>query len=225
MLTARLNCIIGYVNSQVSADIGTDHAYAATELIRLGKAKSVIASDVREGPLCAAKENIKKNGMEKYIQTRLGSGLSVLKPYEADTAIIAGMGGELICEIIKSDIDTARTMKLILQPMNSQYETRKFLIENDFKIVCEDIVCEGNRTYNIIIAENGKMLPFEKDIEYHIPQYLKSHPLFDALFNKKKREFVKIINGLEKADTCDMQKLEYYKKSLISLEEMKYDKG
>lgn len=225
MLTERLNCIIGYVNSEISADIGTDHAYAATELIRLGKAKKVIASDVREGPLNAARDNIKKNGMENEIETRLGSGLSVLKPYEADTAIVAGMGGELICEIIKNDIDTARSMNLILQPMNSQYETRRFLIENGFTIFNEDIVCEGNRVYNVLIVKNGQMKPFETDIEYHIPQYLKKHPLFGALYNKKKREFLKIINGLEKAEICDREKLDYYKKSLKCLEELKNGKS
>lgn len=225
MLTERLNCIIGYVNSEISADIGTDHAYAATELIRQGRAKKVIAADVREGPLNAARDNIKKHNMEAQIETRLGSGLSVLKPYEADTAIIAGMGGELICQIIKDDIDTARTMKLILQPMNSQYETRRFLLENGFRIVCEDIVCEGNRVYNVLIAEDGHMTPFKTDIEFHVPGYLKEHPLFEKLFNKKKREFVKIINGLEKAEICDSEKLVYYRKSLKELEEIKNGKG
>ena len=104
MLTVRLDCIIGYVNSNVVADIGTDHAYVATELIKTNRAKRVIATDVNQGPLNAAIENIKKNNMENVIETRLGSGLSVLKKGEADTIIIAGMGGELICEIIKKDM-------------------------------------------------------------------------------------------------------------------------
>lgn len=221
MLTARLNCLLNYVNSEVAADIGTDHAYAATEIIRLGRAKRVIAADVREGPLNAARDNIKKNGMEKTIEARLGSGLSVLKPGEADTAIIAGMGGELICEIIKDDIELARTLRLILQPMNAQYELRRFLIENDFTIENEDIECEGERVYNILIVRNGRQEPFAADIEYHVPRYLKSNAKFDALFNKKKREFSKIIKGLENSKNTDTKKLEYYKKSLQGLKEIK----
>ncbi len=223
MLTARLNCIVSYVNSQISADIGTDHAYVATELIKLGRAKKVIASDVRKGPLNMAVENIKKHGMEDKIQTRLGSGLSVIKPYEADTAIIAGMGGELICDIINNDIETARSMKLILQPMNAQYELRKYLIENDFTIEGEDIECEGHRVYNILIVKNGRQKPFLNDIEYHIPYYLKKNKYFHALYDKKMREFKKIIKGLEDSNICDNKKLCYYKKSIEELEKMKND--
>lgn len=214
MLTERLNCIINYVNCECAADIGTDHAYAATELIRLGRAKRVIAADVRQGPLNAAIENIKKNRMENEIETRLGSGLSVLKPGEADECIIAGMGGELICEILNADIETARSMKLILQPMNAQYEVRKYLIENGFKILKEDIVCEGERVYNVIITKSGEGEPFEKEIDWHIPPYLKEHPLYEKLLNKKKREFTKIVKGLEESKNCDVEKLTYYKELL-----------
>lgn len=225
MLTLRLNCIISYVNSDVVADIGTDHAYVATELIRRCRAKKVIASDVRKGPLNAAFENVKKNNMEDRIETRLGSGLSVLKKDEADTAIIAGMGGELICEIIKQDIEIARSLTMVLQPMNAQYELRKFLLENGFTIEKEDIECEGYRVYNIMIVKNGKQKLFNKDIYYHIPKYLKNNDKFNELYKKKEREFYKIVNGLEKSENCDIIKLNYYKECIKSLEEMKNDKS
>ena len=214
MLTKRLDCIINYIDNDTVADIGTDHGYAATELIKRGRAKRVIAADVRQGPLNAAIENIKKYGMTDRIETRLGSGLSVLKPYEADTAIIAGMGGELIWEIIRADIDTARSMELILQPMNSQCELRKLLINNGFTIVKEDIVCEGERVYNVLIVRNGTQQPFQSELEYHIPSCLKTHPLYNMLFNKKKREFIKIVNGLENSKDKDDERLEYYRNLL-----------
>ena len=225
MLTARLNCIMNYVNSTIAADIGTDHAFVATELIRLSRAKRVIATDVREGPLNMARENINKNNMSDVIETRLGSGLSVIKPYEADTAVIAGMGGELICEIIKNDMETAKSMKLVLQPMNAQYELRKFLIGNGFEIINEDIECEGARVYNIIVAQKGDMKPFTKDIYYHIPPYLKGNNRFFDLYNKKRREFKKIIIGLNNSNNCDVEKLDYYKRCLIELERMVNGKG
>lgn len=217
MLTERLNCIINYVNCERAADIGTDHAYVATELIRLGRAKHVIAADVRQGPLNAATENIKKHGMENEIETRLGSGLSVLKPGEVEECVIAGMGGELICEIINADIDTARSIKLILQPMNAQYEVRRYLMENNFTIIKEDIVCEGERVYNVMIVKDGKQEMFLNEIEWHIPPYLKNHPLYCKLFNKKKREFTKIVEGLKASKNCDMEKLSYYEKLLSEI--------
>ena len=225
MLTERLNCIINYVNCETAADIGTDHGYVPTELIRTSRAKRVIATDVREGPLNAAIENIKKNGMEDIIEARLGSGLSVLKPKEADVCIIAGMGGELICDIISSHMETARSMTLILQPMNAQYELRKFLIEKGFTIVKEDLAAEGERVYNIMIVRSGDQKPFNRDIYYHIPIYLTNHPLFEMLFNKKKREFNKIVNGLRNSKNCDNKKLEYYENKLSELERGEYNNG
>ena len=217
MLTKRLDCIINYIDTDTVADIGTDHGYAATELIKRGRAKRVIAADVRQGPLNAAIENIKKYGMTDRIETRLGSGLSVLKPYEADTAIIAGMGGELIWEIIRADIDTARSMELILQPMNSQCELRKLLINNGFTIAKEDIVCESERVYNVLIVRNGTQQSFQNELEYHIPSCLKSHPMYHMLYNKKKREFMKIVNGLENSNDKDEEKLGYYRDLLAVL--------
>lgn len=218
MLTKRLNCILNYVNCKVAADVGTDHAYIAVELIKSGKAEKVIASDINEGPLNIAKNNIIKEGLSEKIETRLGGGLSVLEEGEADTVIIAGMGGELICQIIKDDIKKAKKSVLIIQPMNAQYEVRKFLLENGFKIKCEDIECEAHRVYNIIIAENRKQEPFEKDIYYHIPFYLKENRNFIHLYNKKKNEFLKIIKGIEGSNKCDEEKLNYYRKCLEDLE-------
>lgn len=220
MLTPRLKCIVDSVEGDIVADIGTDHAYVSVELIRSGRAKKVIASDVRKGPLNIAKDNIKKYELCDKIETRLGSGLSVLNKNEADIIIIAGMGGELICDIIKNDIDTARMAKLILQPMNAQYELRKFLINNGFTIDSEKIETEGNRVYNFLIVINGKQIPFSDDIEYHLPKYLYNNSKFSELLNKKKREFNKIINGLSKSKNCDNMKLDYYKNSLIKLEEI-----
>lgn len=223
MLTPRLNCIINYVNSAVAADIGTDHAYIPIELIRSGRAERVIASDVKKGPLEIAEGNIKKYGLSDKIETRLGSGISVLDRGEADTVIIAGMGGELICEILKADIDKARESTLIIQPMNAQYELRRFLIENGFTIEKEDIENEKHRVYNILIVKNGEEKPFDKDIDYHIPVYLYSHPKFKLLYEKKLREFNKIIAGLEKSENCDIERLNYYKNCVKEMEEIKND--
>lgn len=221
MLTPRLNCIIKYVNCRVAADIGTDHAYVPIELIDSERAEKVIAADVREGPLGIAYSNIEKHGLTERIDTRLGSGLSVLEPGEADTIIIAGMGGMLIGDIIENDEETARQSLLILQPMNSQYELRKRLISNNFKIVNEDIECEEHHVYNIIIVQSGRQEPFAKDIDYHIPPLLYGNEKFGELYNKKEREFLKIINGLERSENADAEKLEYYKKAYEELKELR----
>ena len=223
MSTPRLKKIIDYVNTRVAADIGTDHAYVPIELIKSGRAERVIASDVRQGPLDIAKGNIEQNGLSDKIETRLGSGLSVLSPKEADTIIIAGMGGELIADILLKDDETARQAELILQPMNSQYELRRRLIDNNYTIVKEELENEGKRIYNFLIVRSGRMQPYPKDIDYHLPPELYPHPKFFMLADKKECEFNKIIRGIERSREPDTEKMKYYKERLNDLEMIKND--
>ena len=218
MITPRLEAIIKHVSGKKIADIGTDHAYIPIYLTENNLADFVIASDINKGPLLIAEDNIKNHGLMKKTETRLGGGLSVLKEGEADTIIIAGMGGILISEILDADINVAKKSKLILQPMNAQYELRKYLLSHGFKITNEDIAVEGFKVYNIIEAESGEMTPFETDFEYQIPKYLTNHKYFKNLYNKKHREFTKVIKGLENSNEIDEEKLNQYKYWLKELE-------
>lgn len=218
VITPRLQCIIDHTNGTKIADIGTDHAYIPIHLIQNDMAEYVIAGDVCQGPVDIAKANIEKNNLSDKIEVRLGSGLSILKNGEVDTVIIAGMGGQLISEIIDSAIEIARECKLVLQPMNAQYELRKYLIDNNFKITDEDIAIEGFKVYNVMNVQNGAQDKFETDFEYQIPKYLINHKYFRNLYDKKHREFTKVIKGLENSKDVDTEKLELYKYWLGELE-------
>ena len=87
MITARLECIVQYVNGNTIADIGTDHAYVAVKLINDKRANKVIASDIRQGPVDSAKRTVRKYNMEDKIDVRLGAGLSTISENEADELI------------------------------------------------------------------------------------------------------------------------------------------
>lgn len=220
MITPRLKCIADHTHGKVTADIGTDHAYIPIKLAQDEVCEKLIASDIKEGPLEIARQNIKKHGLEDKIETRLGGGLSVLNENEADSIIIAGMGGEMIEAILKEGKKIAKAASLlVLQPMNSQYELRKYLINNGYVITDEDIAIEGFKVYNILMARAGEQNAFETEIEYHIPKYLKSNKYFKNLYDKKKREFIKIITGLENSKDADNKKLEKYKSLLKELNE------
>ena len=221
MITPRLECILKHISKKTVADIGTDHAYIPIRLIQDGICDKVIASDIKSGPVNAAKRHIEKYGLSDKIEVRLGSGLSPLGDNEAEEIIIAGMGGEMIIKILSEDEKKAKNSRLILQPMNSQYELRKFLHENGYKIELEDLATEGHKVYNIIIAKKGYDEPFADDFCYHIPSYLLSHPLIDKLLDKKIREFNKIIAGNQKATVKDENLISYYEKLLKKCEELK----
>lgn len=129
----------------------------------------------------------------------------------------------MIETILRNNEETARASLLILQPMNSQYELRKYLLHNEYSIIDEDIAIEGFKVYNIIIVKSGSQKKFEYDIEYHIPKYLINHKYFKNLYDKKKREFIKVITGLENSKETDINKLEKYKFWLKELEKYESD--
>ncbi len=204
MLTPRLNMILENIEKGKIADIGTDHAYLPIELAKMGK--QVIATDVNIGPLKNAEKNVIKNNQN--IELRLGSGLAPLNIGDADEIIIAGMGGELIEKIISADFEKALSARLLLQPMNSQKELRKFLIENGFTIIKEDLAKEGFKIYNLIICEKGNMKVPEDEFFLHLPKSLYTHPLFSDLLQKKIREFKKCYDGLSKGTNTDILEIE-----------------
>ena len=64
----------------VVADVGTDHAYLPVWLIEQGRIERAIAGDIAAGPCQAARSTVAQHGLQKSVEVRQGSGLSVLKP-------------------------------------------------------------------------------------------------------------------------------------------------
>lgn len=219
MLTPRLKLIADLVEGKTVADIGTDHAYIPIHLMKNGRCDRVIASDVNKGPSEIAKNHIKSEGLE--IEVRTGSGLSVLMPGEVQDIIIAGMGGKLICEILEANAEVAKNSRLILQPMNGQYELRTFLLKEGYNISYEDLALEGFKVYNVIVCDmNKEPLTYKGERDLHIPIFLEGHTYYPQLKAKKIREFTKIISGYEKSNSdIDGQRLDIYKNILTEITE------
>lgn len=223
MLTPRLETVLSKVSGKTAADIGTDHAYIPIELINQGRIERAIACDINEGPLKIAEANVKHNNLTDKIELRLADGISALSDGEVDSVIIAGMGGVLISEILNLDENKSHSYKeLILQPMNSQSELRKYLSEHNFKIIEEDLAVEGFKVYNILVVCTGEADKYT-DFESHIPKCLEGHRYFNELVDKKEREFTKILTGLKKAGEkkYDKDMIDYYEGLLKELKKYK----
>ncbi len=132
------------------ADIGTDHGYLPIALVKSGKAESAFASDIGKGPLERAEENIKKAGLEEKIKTVLTDGAAFFDSL-ADEFIIAGMGGELIFDIIsRAPFLKNEDIHLVLQPMTKIPVLRKSLAKEGFRIDEEKLVFEDDRVYTLM---------------------------------------------------------------------------
>lgn len=182
-LGSRLAALANFVPKGARvADIGTDHAYLPIELVEKNIALSAVAGDVHMGPYQAAKENVEGIGLEHKISVRFGNGLAVLMPGEADTAVIAGMGGSTIIEILTAQpVITYSLNRLILQPMVGTAAVRRWLVANRWCIIDELLVQDDGRLYEILVAEQG-VSPELEPIMYHIGMKLwESRPELLAL--------------------------------------------
>lgn len=138
----------------VACDVGTDHAYLAAELIKSGKCKKVIASDVKEGPLEAAKKTVEKYGVADKVELILSNGLEKISSKNVTDIVIAGMGGETIVDILaECEWVYSEEVSLILQPMTKPEVLRSFLGAMGFNILEEHAVEDGDRIYIVILAE------------------------------------------------------------------------
>ncbi|MCI9375405.1 MAG: SAM-dependent methyltransferase [Oscillibacter sp.] len=157
-LTPRLQLLADQVPPGARlADVGTDHAYLPVWLRLHGRVVSAIACDLREGPLARARETGRAYGADE-IDFRLGDGLSVVSPEEADTIVIAGMGGENIAAILEQAPWTADGVhRLLLQPMTRAEVLRRFLMEHGYAIRREILVRDRGTLYPVMEAAGGEM--------------------------------------------------------------------
>ncbi len=154
-ISKRLKCVAKYIDKGASIlDVGTDHAYLPIWLVENGYISHAVASDVCEGPVLSAKRNIEEKGLSGVIEVRMADGLADADIVKPDTVIIAGMGGNLISDILDaSEYIKNNACRLVLQPMTKSYDLRKYLSENGFCILTEDLCEDEGRIYQIIVSE------------------------------------------------------------------------
>ena len=207
-LSKRMKAVAAMVTKgNVLADIGTDHAYVPIALIQQKKIPRAIAMDINKGPLGRATEHIAMCQLEDYIETRLSDGVEGLKVEEADSILIAGMGGELVIHILTEGEEVCRKAKeLILQPQSELRKVRKFLREHKYKIIDEDMILEEGKYYPMM-----KVIPVEADnfwedktenivipCDIYGPVLLKNgNPVLRKFLVKQHKQLSQILQSLE----------------------------
>lgn len=192
-LDERLSLCASYVRQNaILADIGTDHAYLPVWLALNQKISSAAACDIREKPLESARNNIQKYHVENTVSAVLSDGLQNLENKYTDI-VIAGMGGELIVNIISScEWLKDHTKRLILQPMTKPEILRNYLCENGWDILSEKACISHGKPYSVMCCEYYKILQ-KCDLKF---QYI---GLLDKNMNHASKIYItKIKNQLEK---------------------------
>ena len=132
----------------IVADIGCDHGYVSIFLVQERECPKVIAMDIGKGPLSQAQKNIEAAGLQDKIQCRLSNGMEKLAPGEADTVLVAGMGGRLMGSILTSHPEVTESLKtMVLQPQWDYEYIRRLVVSLGFVISKEVFVTEHKKPY------------------------------------------------------------------------------
>ncbi len=168
-LDSRLSAVASLVrNGSRVADIGTDHGYLIAYLIENGISPSGVAADLREGPLNNAKQTVIEQGISDKVELVLSDGLKKISANSCEDIVIAGMGGNLIADILSAcEWIYDKKFNIVAQPMSHAEVLREFYINNGFEIKEEKTATDGKHIYCVMSASyTGKKKEREKSYIY-----------------------------------------------------------
>jgi len=195
-------------DSKKLLDVGCDHAYTVIKAITNYNVEFAIASDINQGPLNQARENIIKYNLIDKVKLILSDGLKNIDD-DFDTLIISGIGGSNIIDILEGGLDKISGKKLILSPHSDFYKLRLFLSHNSFFIADEYALIDKNKYYEVIVALPGKMDYPSLDLKYG-PILIKKH---DKVFvNHLEKEYNNFLTILNNKDLSNESKKDLLKK-------------
>ena len=194
-----LSCAVLVRAGGVLADIGTDHAYLPIFLLKEGRIRRAVLSDVNEGPLTSAKKNVEDAGLADRCELVLTDGAAALSGRGITDYAVCGMGGELIARIVKEAPDMKREgVRLILQPMSKRAELRRALYEEGFEILEEKYSQADGKHYVAFLAEytGNTDMPSDEILELGADT---PHPCdgkeYKAFLLNLHRAFLSIVEG------------------------------
>ena len=241
-VSKRIDFIVDNLDKvECLADIGTDHGYVPLLALEREKANKVIACDINKDPLDKAKLNAILEGIVgNEIDFRLGSGLKPLEMKEANSVVIAGMGGNLIRDILEADMEKVNSLEslilgikkliqlpcLILVPAQNPEVLREYLYENNYEIIKEDLCFDEGVYYELFKVRRAEGHATELDsIYYEISPMLlrQKHPLMREYLESKIKNYSKILGFIsEDSESAILRKKEVEEKISIINSMMNY---
>lgn len=206
-LSERLLVVASFVEQgAVVADIGSDHAYLPTYLVKAGVIQKAIAGEVAKGPFESAVRNIKKEQVVNAIQVRLANGLHAIEEEDAvDTITIAGMGGSLITTILEDGKHKLATVKrIIAQPNLHAVAIRQWAIHNKWLIVNEAIVKEDGKIYEVIVLEKGEAVYSELELLLGPVLLKEKNEVFQEKWKHEISQWHYVLNSLKSAEETEL---------------------
>ena len=162
-LSDRLTSVASFIKDHANvADVGADHGLLEIFLLENKKVDSIMAIENKSGPFSILKNNLK----DYDVKLSLSSGIEAIDE-KVDTLVIAGMGGMLIVDILKTHKEKLDNIKQIVIDAHRDNEyVRKEIINLGFYIEKEKIVFEKGTYYFVISFLKGHKEHSQDDYEW-----------------------------------------------------------
>lgn len=223
-LPVRLQILVNRMDSgEILADIGTDHAYLPICAIQQGIVKRAIACDIHQPPLQGALLNIEKHDLNKQIDCRLGSGLSVVHQSEIDLITMAGLGGLSIRSILGDDLEKAKKAKsILLQPNNHEGDVRHWLASNGFQILEEGILKDRKHFYQWMkVTYKGHLRIIDAfEAQYGDPKRMAEESLVIEWLTKERTRLEQAYKGMLSSLRVDSRQVHSCKVTMEKLDDL-----
>ena len=181
-MTERLEKIFSVIPTcKVFADVGCDHGYIAFEMIKREKADKVIIADISKKCLSKAEQLLYPFIEQGRAVSVVADGFNGLP--DSDVGLIAGMGGEEICSILKNAKSLPKT--LVLQPMKNADKVRQLAVKLGYKIQKDFVFFSAEKFYDLMLLTVGKDSLSKEEIEFGRDNIKEKNPDFIKLINAK----------------------------------------
>ena len=197
-ISKRLRAISDFISdNSFILDIGCDHALLDIYCVLNKKNVKAIASDVKEGPLAMARENVKRYDASSKVSVVLGDGLDTYQD-GVDTVILSGLGSSTIVSILnKGSKFLPNIKKLIISSNNDYCFLRKSVCDLGFYIADEVMVYDKDKFYPIILFKKGHKTYNDYELKYGPILLEKMDDDFKGYLNNEKSKLFDIYRMLK----------------------------
>ena len=227
-ISERLEALIRLIEpGRIVADIGTDHAYLPIALVQRGLSPQALACDVKKGPLERARAHIEEAGLAEKIGTRLSDGLAKVEPADAESAVLAGMGGMLICDILLAESKRPKNIlkslqQMVLQPQSDIAQVRRTVHALSWKIETEALLNDRGKWYWILSCKPGRE-EYLAEWQYSYGAYLSKvkDPVFYEYIKMLELDKKKLLEQITGSTQSAESRREVLQNELNEIEEVK----
>ena len=195
-----------YEACDLAADIGTDHAYLPIALLRAGKCRRMILTDISDGALENARDHLSRAGMRDRAELRKGDGLAPVRETCGMISVL-GMGGRTIRGILVAGKDHLCGASLLLSAHTDLAHVRRAVSEIGYHIDREVPCLAAGRYYLMIRALPGSEAMTEREIRLGKRLLISGSPALAGFLRHRHAVQLAKIKGLRSVETSDAELL------------------